>query len=149
MMLFFDVGETLASEERWLGSWADWLGVPKSAFFAALGAMIEARRPHQELFPLFRPGHRCRRRCATAQRARHQRRFLLDDLYPDACRRCMGARGRPPHRHLRQHQRAHEEFAAQPWPLADVVGSSQPLGRRQARSRFLPALIAEAGCCPP
>ena len=35
MMLFFDVGETLASEERWLGSWADWFGVPKSAFFAA------------------------------------------------------------------------------------------------------------------
>ena len=29
MMLFFDVGETLASEERWLGSWADWLGVPR------------------------------------------------------------------------------------------------------------------------
>ena len=34
--LVFDVGETLASEERWLGSWADWLGVRRGTFFAAL-----------------------------------------------------------------------------------------------------------------
>ncbi|HEY3147275.1 MAG TPA: hypothetical protein VGJ75_13040, partial [Dongiaceae bacterium] len=53
--LVFDVGETLASEERWLGSWADWLGVPRGTFFAALGAIIEARRPYQDVFRVFRP----------------------------------------------------------------------------------------------
>lgn len=58
MMLFFDVGETLASEERWLGSWADWLGVPRPTFFAALGALIEARRPHQEFRAQPGPGGR-------------------------------------------------------------------------------------------
>jgi hypothetical protein len=35
MMLAFDVGESLASEERCLGSRADWLGVPRGTFFAA------------------------------------------------------------------------------------------------------------------
>ena len=83
MMLFFDVGETLASEGRWLGSWADWLGVPRSTFFAALGALIEARRPHQELFPLFRPGID-----VAAERDKRSKlgisdHFTLDDLYPD------------------------------------------------------------------
>ena len=39
--LVFDVGETLASEERWLGSWADWLGVPRGTFFG------RARRHHR------------------------------------------------------------------------------------------------------
>jgi hypothetical protein len=37
MMLVFDVGETLASEERWPDSWADRLAVPRSSFFATLG----------------------------------------------------------------------------------------------------------------
>jgi hypothetical protein len=100
MMLFFDVGETLASEERWLGSWADWLEVPRPAFFAALGALIEARRPHTELFPLFRPGID-----VAAERDKRSKlgisdHFIAHDLYPDALptlqqRAHRGVRSRP------------------------------------------------------
>jgi hypothetical protein len=38
MMLFFDVGETLASKARWLGSWAGWLGVPSLGRVAGTNA---------------------------------------------------------------------------------------------------------------
>jgi len=38
--------------------WADHLAVPRLTFFAALGAVIAARRPHTDVFELFRPGFR-------------------------------------------------------------------------------------------
>ena len=38
--VFFDVGETLLDETRIWGAWADWLGVTRLTFFAALGAVI-------------------------------------------------------------------------------------------------------------
>ncbi len=41
-LVVFDVGETLVDESRMWGEWADWLGVTRLAFFAALGAVIAA-----------------------------------------------------------------------------------------------------------
>ncbi len=38
--IFFDVGETLVDETRHWGQWADYLGVPKLTFFAALGGVF-------------------------------------------------------------------------------------------------------------
>src|SRR5581483_12002893 len=51
----FDVGETLVDETRMWGERADRLGIPRLGFFAALGAVIEARRPHREVYALL--GH--------------------------------------------------------------------------------------------
>ena len=42
----FDFGETLLSEERAWGVWADWIGVTHQELFAALGATVEGRHPH-------------------------------------------------------------------------------------------------------
>jgi len=52
----FDLGETLVDETENWGGWADYLAVPRLTFFAALGAVIAARRPHTDVFELFRPG---------------------------------------------------------------------------------------------
>ncbi len=52
----FDLGETLVSETESWGRWADYLAVPRLTFFAALGAVIAARRPHTDVCHLFRPG---------------------------------------------------------------------------------------------
>ena len=41
----FDFGETLLSEERAWGVWADWIGVSRQELFAALGATIAGHRP--------------------------------------------------------------------------------------------------------
>lgn len=148
MMLFFDVGETLASEERWLGSWADWLGVPRSAWFAALGALIEARRPHQELFPLLRPGIDL-----AAEREKRSARgindhFVAGDLYPDALPALQWARAAGHRLGIAGNTSAGTEAFARGLGLADVVGSSQRWGVAKPDPAFFQRLIAEAGCAP-
>ena len=54
--VFFDIGETLVDETRQWGSWADWLGIPRLTFFAALGGLIERGEHHRRVFELLRPG---------------------------------------------------------------------------------------------
>lgn len=148
MMLFFDVGETLASEERWLGSWADWLQVSRATFFAALGALIEARRPHQEVFALFRPG-------IDLEAEREKRRalgiedhFIADDLYPDALPTLRWAKEAGHRIGIAGNNTANTEAFARGLGLADVVGSSQRWGAAKPDPTFFQRLIAEAGCAP-
>jgi len=148
MMLFFDVGETLASEERWLGSWADWLEVPRPAFFAALGALIEARRPHTELFPLFRPGID-----VAAERDKRSKlgisdHFIALDLYPDALPTLQWAKEAGHRIGISGNNSAHTEAFARDLGLADVVGSSERWGVAKPDPAFFQRLIAEAGCAP-
>jgi HAD superfamily hydrolase (TIGR01509 family) len=52
----FDVGDTLYSEERAWGAWADWLGVSPRTLGAALGATLALRADHRTAFELLRPG---------------------------------------------------------------------------------------------
>ena len=51
--VFFDVGETLVSEQRVWSDWARWLGVPPLTFMAQLGAVIERREQHLRVFDAF------------------------------------------------------------------------------------------------
>jgi FMN phosphatase YigB (HAD superfamily) len=148
MMLFFDVGETLASEERWLSSWADWLQVPKPAFFAALGALIEARRSHQELFPLLRPGIN-----VDAERDKRSKlgisdHFIAADLYPDALPTLQWARQAGHRIGISGNNSGRTEEFARSLGLADVVGSSQRWGVAKPDPTFFRRLIDEAGCAP-
>lgn len=91
----FDVGETLVDETRVWGEWADWLGVPRLTFMAALGAVIARGGNHREVFELFKPGididAEARRRGVTGK----SDLFSLDDLYADAvgCLRALAADG--------------------------------------------------------
>ena len=148
MMLFFDVGETLASEERWLASWADWLEVPRPAFFAALGALIEARRSHRELFTLLRPG-------IDLEAEREKRRalgisdhFTAADLYPDALPALQWAKTAGHRIGISGNTSAATEEFARNLGLADVVGSSRRWGVAKPDPAFFRRLIAEAGCAP-
>ena len=148
MMLFFDVGETLASEERWLGSWADWLGAPKPAFFAALGALIEARRPHTELFPLLRPDID-----VAAERDKRSElgisdHFIAHDLYLDALPTLQWAKEAGHRIGISGNNSARTEAFARDLGLADVVGSSERWGVAKPDTAFFRRLIAEAGCAP-
>jgi HAD superfamily hydrolase (TIGR01509 family) len=52
----FDVGETLYSEERSWGAWADWLGIPRWTLAAALGATVARRDDHRTALSMLRPG---------------------------------------------------------------------------------------------
>src|SRR5689334_15534024 len=91
-LLVFDVGETLASEERIWSGWADWLAVPSSTFFAVLGAVIAERRSHEEVFERLRPGldvaAERRARIAAGQATG----FQPADLFPDTAKALAWAR---------------------------------------------------------
>ena len=80
----FDVGETLVDETRHWGEWADWMGVTRLTFFAALGSVIERGGHHHEVFQLVRPGFDL----DAARRAREATGWTYDfapgDFYPDA-----------------------------------------------------------------
>ena len=80
----FDFGETLLSEERAWGVWADWLGVTHQELFAAIGATVEGRQPHRHALELCRPGFDLRRAFAEREAAGIPRHEELYDLYPDA-----------------------------------------------------------------
>ncbi len=83
-LVVFDVGETLVDETRQWGEWAEWLGVGRLVFFAALGAVIAERQHHREVFPRVRPG--LDQAAATAARRAQgwASALVAADLYPDA-----------------------------------------------------------------
>jgi len=80
----FDFGETLLSEERAWGVWADWIGVTHQELFAAIGATVEGRYPHRHALELCRPGFDLRRAFAEREAAGIPRHEELYDVYPDA-----------------------------------------------------------------
>jgi FMN phosphatase YigB (HAD superfamily) len=92
--VFFDVGETIVDETEPWGRWADWLGVPRLTFFAAMGAVLgrggeglqrTERRPIlSELLRLVRPDVDLGIVAAARQRGEVDQGFTVDDLYPDA-----------------------------------------------------------------
>jgi FMN phosphatase YigB (HAD superfamily) len=91
----FDVGETLVDETEAWGDWADWLGVPRLTFFAALGGVIARGGDHRDVFPLVRPGIDLRAESAARAAAGRRGAVTIDDLYPDTldCLRALAAEG--------------------------------------------------------
>jgi FMN phosphatase YigB (HAD superfamily) len=80
----FDFGETLLSEERAWGVWADWIGVTRQELFAALGATIVGRHPHAHALELCRPGFDLKAAFAERLAAGVPPHEELYDVYPDA-----------------------------------------------------------------
>jgi FMN phosphatase YigB (HAD superfamily) len=82
--IFFDVGETLVDETRYWGLWADYLGIPRLTFFAALGAVIERGLHHREVFKIFDRDFDLEKANEARRRQGHVYDFLPSDLYLDA-----------------------------------------------------------------
>ncbi|MEZ5830698.1 MAG: HAD family hydrolase [Dongiaceae bacterium] len=147
--LVFDVGETLASEERWLASWAEWLGVPRGTFFAALGALIEARRPYQELFQLFRPGIDLEAERQARLAAGMINHLVPEDLYPDALPTLSWARQAGYEVGVAGNtSAATEDFMRGLDFKADFTGSAERWGVSKPDPAFFRRILAEAGCRP-
>jgi FMN hydrolase / 5-amino-6-(5-phospho-D-ribitylamino)uracil phosphatase len=79
----FDFGETLLSEERAWGVWAEWVGVSRQELFAAIGATIELRAPHVHALELCRPGFDLGAALAEREALGIPRHEELYDLYDD------------------------------------------------------------------
>jgi FMN phosphatase YigB (HAD superfamily) len=91
----FDVGETLVDETRAWSAWADYLGIPRLTFLAALGAVIARGGDHSEVLDLFRPGLDMPAVLADPAAGGLRDTVRAEDLYPDAmpCLAALAAAG--------------------------------------------------------
>jgi HAD superfamily hydrolase (TIGR01549 family) len=148
-LVVFDVGETLVDETRMWGEWADWLGVTRLTFFAALGSVIAARRHHRQVFGLVRPGLDLGREREARQQRGRMPRIETRDLYPDAvpvltqlraAGLLIGIAGNQP-------EEAEAEIRALGLPI-DFVGSSARWGVAKPDPAFFNRIVSETGVAP-
>lgn len=149
--VFFDVGETLISEERVWTDWARWLGVPSVTFAAALGAVIERRQSHLDVFRYFRDeGFDVEAERVALLEAGRGVDFDEGDLYPDAlpCLRALKSAGYAVGVVGNQPADVTESLFAGVDVVPDVVASSSGWGVSKPDPAFF-ARVAEAAGLPP
>ncbi len=147
--VYFDVGETLVDETRQWGLWADWLGVPRLAFFAAMGAVIERGEHHRRVFELFRTNFDIAQ--ANRDRAAAGRRYAIEprDLYADAipCLAALRAGGLVVGIAGNQPEEA-EAALRTSGIVADHFASSARWGIEKPDRAFFERIVAQAGLPP-
>jgi FMN phosphatase YigB (HAD superfamily) len=146
--VIFDVGETLVDETRAWGEWADWLGIPRLTFFAALGSVVERGLSHRAVFAELQPGFDFDELRARAVRTgRLPNRIGAADLYPDA-RACLEElRARGYWIALAGNQPSSAEADLRSLGLAvDLVAASESMGVEKPSPEFFARLVALAGC---
>ncbi len=148
-LVVFDVGETLVDESRMWGEWADWLGVTRLTFFAALGAVIAARQHHNQAFALVRPGIDLVRE--REDRQAHGGRTCIEsrDLYPDVLPTLRRLRAANLLIGLAGNQPADAEAEILALGLAvDFVASSARWGVAKPDPAFFQRIVVESGVAP-
>jgi HAD superfamily hydrolase (TIGR01549 family) len=148
-LVVFDVGETLIDESRMWGEWADWLGVTRLTFFAALGAVIAGRRYHNEVYALVRPGLDIARERQAREQQGTMTRIEARDLYPDAVPVLTQLREMGLKIGLAGNQPADAEAQIRALGLAvDFVASSARWGVAKPDPAFFRRIVAESGLQP-
>ncbi|GAA2309846.1 HAD family hydrolase [Streptomyces caniferus] len=79
----FDIGETLISDDRGWGAWADWLGVSRHTLSALVGAVVAQGRDNADALRLVRPDIDVEAERAAMERAGRGEALDESDLYPD------------------------------------------------------------------
>lgn len=141
--VFFDVGETLVSENAVWSAWAEYYGVPPLTFMGALGAVIAERRHHLDVFRYFDPEV-----VLDSIVGRHV--IGPDDLYDDAvpCLRALKAEGYVVGVAGNQPPDVTETLVASLGLDLDVVASSAGWGVEKPSPSFFFRLASVAGLAP-
>jgi HAD superfamily hydrolase (TIGR01549 family) len=148
-LIVFDVGETLVDESRMWGGWADWLGVTRLTFFAALGAVIAARKHHSEVYALVRPGIDVARERQAREAQGTMIRVESRDLYPDAVPTLTRLRAMGLRIGLAGNQPADAETQIRDLGFAvDFVASSARWGVEKPDPAFFRRIVTESGIEP-
>ncbi|MFI2118204.1 HAD family hydrolase [Streptomyces rubiginosohelvolus] len=79
----FDIGETLVRDDRYWGSWADWLGTPRHTLSALVGAVTAQGLDNSEALKLVKPGIDIRAEYAAREAAGRGEYLDESDLYED------------------------------------------------------------------
>lgn len=145
--VFFDVGETLVDETRQWFSWADWLGVSRLAFAAALGATIARGQHHRRVFDVFRPGFDLK----AAEAVRHAQGvgyvIAPRDFYPDAVATLRALKAAGFIVGIAGNQPEQSEAALQAsGVVADHIASSARWGVEKPSPGFFAKVVAASGC---
>jgi HAD superfamily hydrolase (TIGR01509 family) len=145
----FDVGETLVNESRMWGEWADWLGVTRLTFFAALGAVIAAKQHHHQVFGLVRPGINLLREREARLLHGGLTRIERHDLYPDAMPTLTRLRAAGLLVGLAGNQPTEAEAEIRAMGLAvDFIASSARWGVEKPDPAFFRRIVVESGVAP-
>ena len=147
--VFLDVGETLVDETSVWSGWADWLGVPRFTFMAALGGAIERGEDHREVFERFCPGFDLERERALRREAGRHWQLAPGDLYPDVvpCLRALSDEGYRVGISGNQPEGMTEAIRALDLPV-DVVANSADWGVEKPSPAFF-VRVAEVSDTPP
>jgi HAD superfamily hydrolase (TIGR01549 family) len=142
--VFFDLGETLLDETRMWNEWADFLGIPRGDFFAALDDAIARGAHHHTAFERFGVDPKAAQQRRVAAGTRYL--FSRDDLYPDA-HACLVALRKAG---LFVGIAGNQSRDLLPSMLAlgldaDVITTSEHLGFDKPSPRFFEALLAQTG----
>lgn len=143
----FDLGETLVDETANWGRWADHLGLPRLTFFAALGAVIADRRPHTDVFELFRPGFDLEAEAAHKAAAGFAWGFDESDLYADALPTLAALRECGCRLAVMANQPLEADTFLATLPI-DRYATSAGWGVAKPDPQFFARICAELGCPP-
>ncbi|WP_329088661.1 MULTISPECIES: HAD family hydrolase [unclassified Streptosporangium] len=83
MTVVLDIGETLVRDDRYWGSWADWLNVPRHTLSALVGAVTALGMDNAEAIRILRPGIDLHAERRAREEAGHGEHLDETDLYPD------------------------------------------------------------------
>jgi FMN hydrolase / 5-amino-6-(5-phospho-D-ribitylamino)uracil phosphatase len=81
--IVLDVGETITRDDRYWGSWADWLGIPRHTLSALVGAVVARGQDNAEALRLARPGIDIAAEYEAREAAGHGEDLGESDLYDD------------------------------------------------------------------
>ncbi|KPL30964.1 HAD family hydrolase [Streptomyces anulatus] len=142
----FDIGETLVRDDRYWGSWADWLGMPRHTLSALVGAVTAQGLDNSEALRLVKPGIDIPAEYAAREAAGRGEHLDESDLYVDV---------RPTLAKLRQlgmrvviagnqTVRAGELLRALDLP-ADLVATSEEWGCAKPSAEFFERVLEASG----
>lgn len=146
---FFDLGETLVSEQRSWEAWADWLGVPRARLFAVMRTVIEQGDHHRRIFEILRPGLDPAAEEAKRASAGVPSHEDLYDFYPDALSCLATLRGAGLRVGVAGNQHASvEAWLRQRLEPDDLIASSGAWGVEKPSPEFFAKLIELADEAP-
>lgn len=145
----FDVGETLVRDDRYWGSWADWLGVPRHTLSALVGAVVAQGRDNAEAIRLIRPDVDVAAERAAMTAAGFGERLDDSDLYEDVRTGLSQLRAAGFAVHVAGNQTARAGALLRRLGLpVDSVSTSEEWGTAKPAAAFFERLLRTTGSAP-